>query len=411
MATLDRILPTGAASVGLALPPRGFYLGAFVLRTGSAMEVILDRVVMREVRMPLRTPFLSSSGVEHIRRVVLLELFDADGATAWSECVGLETPSYLPDTVDTAWLALRKWVIPAVLGRRFGSPMEAAWIAGRGIRGHNPAIAAVEMGIWILFAEKGRLPLFSLLGGTRPRVEVGVSLGLQPSEAVLREQVQACIGEGYRRVKLKIQPGADMMFLAAARDELGLDGLLMADANSAYTLADLPTFRAMDELGLLMIEQPLEWDDLVRHAQLQRDIRTPICLDESLLRLSHVEAMVHLGAGRIVNLKPGRVGGFGEAIRIHDYCRAQGVPVWCGGMLETGIGRACNVALASLPHFNLPGDISPSKRYWEHDLVVPEWEMSADGYINVPDRPGLGVEVDHEDINRLTIRKEVFAAG
>ncbi len=375
------------------------------------MEVVLDRIVLREVRLPLRTPFRSSSGEVHIRRVILLELFDRDGATAWSECVGLETPSYLPETTDTAWLALRKWVLPAALGHGFGAPGEAAEVLGRGIRGHRAAIAAVEMGIWTLFAQKELRPLSEVLGGVRTRVAAGVSLGFQSSETVLRERVRASASEGYRRIKLKIRPGQDISILEAAREELGANGLLMADANSAYTLADLAAFRAMDEIGLLMIEQPLEWDDLVLHAELQREMRTPICLDESLLRLSHVEAMVRLGAGKIVNLKPGRVGGFGEAIRIHDYCREAGIPVWCGGMLETGIGRACNVALASLPHFVLPGDLSPSARYWEEDIVAPEWTMSEDGFLAVPDRPGLGVEVDHERIDRLTTRKAVFEAG
>jgi O-succinylbenzoate synthase len=269
------------------------------------------------------------------------------------------------------------------------------------------AKGAVEMGFWGLEAELSQVPLAELLGGTRGRIATGISLGIQASPEALVERVRRALDEGYRKVKIKIKPGADLAYLKAARRAFGDATRLMADANNSYTVADFDHLARFDELGLLMIEQPLAWDDLVRHAALQKRLETPLCLDESITSRDRAEDMITLGSGRIVNVKPGRVGGFSESKAIHDLCRANGVPVWCGGMLESGVGRAYNVALASLKGFTLPGDVSPSARYWAQDVVDPEWTMD-DGMVKVPwDRPGLGVTVDVEHVEALTVRYEV----
>ena len=280
----------------------------------------------------------------------------------------------------------------------------------RAIRGHPMAKAAVEMGAWTLLAERDGVSLARLLGGTRAAIATGISIGIQASPAQLADKAAAALAQGYRRIKMKIRPGADIEFIAAAREALGPDAPLMADANSAYTLAHADHLADLDACRLQMLEQPLAQDDLRRHAQLQDRLATPICLDESIPHAAAAEDMLALRAGRIVNVKAGRVGGFTQAVAIHDLCRRHAVPVWCGGMLESGIGRACNVALASLPNFTLPGDVSPSARYWERDVVTPEWTMDAGGMVTVPaDRPGLGVTVDIDRIDDLTVRQETLA--
>jgi O-succinylbenzoate synthase len=264
------------------------------------------------------------------------------------------------------------------------------------------------MGLWGVAAAQAGVPLAQLIGGVRDRIAVGISLGIQPSPQALADRASAAIAEGYQKVKIKIEPGRDIDFVRAAREALP-SAELMADANNAYTLADMAVFAELDEFNLMMIEQPLAHDDLVRHAQLQRSLRTALCLDESITSLERAQDMVTLGAGRIINIKPGRVGGFTSSLAIHDYCQQQGIPVWCGGMLESGIGRAYNVALASLPNFTLPGDLSPSRRYWEQDIVTPEWTMTPDGTMAVPlDRPGIGVDVDTARVDALTVRRAVM---
>ena len=378
----------------------------------------VERITLREIRLPLREPFRISSGVSHERRILLLELCDTDGTTAWSECVAPEAPNYTAETIDTAWLAISAWVAPRVLGTCFESPWNISPALERDFRGHNMAKAAVEMGAWALAAQHARVPLAHVIAdapGTlreagprsvRSRIETGISLGIQESPAALVERARAALAQGYRKVKIKIAPGADVEYVTAAREALGLDAPLMADANNAYTLDSSEPLELLDRLGLLMIEQPLAHDDLVRHATLQQRLRTPLCLDESITSVDRAADMLTLGSGRIINIKPGRVGGFAPAIAIHDLCRQHGVPVWCGGMLESGVGRAYNVALASLPNFTLPGDVSPSSRYWARDIVSPEWTMGFDGCITVPlDQPGLGVTVDVERVEELTVRR------
>ena len=367
----------------------------------SALEV-------RQILLPLREPFRISSGVVSERRILLARLEDEAGAVAWSECVAGEEPNYSSETVDTAWLALREWLAPRLLAGPV-SAADADAVLRRDLRGHRMASATLEMGMWELAARAAGVPLARLLGGLRDTVEVGISLGIQASPAALVERATAAAGAGYRRIKLKIGPGRDIAYVAAVREALGDDVVLTVDANSAYTPADSDHLSRLDAFGLAMIEQPLEAGDLVRHAALQRRLRTALCLDESITSAARAEDMIALGSGRIVNIKPGRVGGLGESRRIHDVCVAAGVPVWCGGMLESGVGRGYNVALASLPGFTLPGDISPSARYWERDVVVPEWTMT-DGLVRVPEGAGTGVEVDAGRVDDLTIRREVLLA-
>jgi O-succinylbenzoate synthase len=364
---------------------------------------------LREIRLPLREPFQISSGVVSERRILLLELTDASGVTVWSECVAGETPNYSPETVDTSWIAISEWIAPRVLGVGFAHPGDVHTALDRDFRGHNMAKAAVEMGMWAVAAEQAGLPLARMIGGTRETIATGISLGIQKSPAALVDKARAAIAEGYRKVKIKIKPGSDVEFVRAAREELGPDAPLMADANNAYTLDDIDSLVALDALDLMMIEQPLAWDDLVRHAELQRKLKTPVCLDETITSLDRAIDMQTLGSGRIINIKPGRVGGFGPSIAIHDFCEQHGIPVWCGGMLESGVGRSYNVALASLPNFTKPGDLSPSARYWDRDVVTPEWTMDASGMVQVPlTAPGIGVAVDVDRVDALTVRTQVI---
>lgn len=373
--------------------------------------ITLDRIVLREIRLTLREPFRISSGEMRERRILLLELFDKDGARAWAECVVDDEPNYSPETLDTAWPTIARVLAPRLLGRAIAAPGDVHALLEKDVRGHQMAKAALEMGCWGLAAEQAGLPLARLIGGTRERIATGISLGIQRDVHALIAKTTESLAAGYQKVKIKIAPGRDVDWVRAVRTAVGHEAHLMADANNAYTLADADRLMQLDDLDLMMIEQPLAWDDLVRHAELQRKLRTPLCLDESITSLDRAQDMVTLGAGRIINIKPGRVGGFTQSIAIHDYCESLGIPVWCGGMLESGIGRAYNVALASLPGFTMPGDLSPSARYWAKDVVTPEWTMDAEGMVRVPlDRPGLGVEVDRDHLDAITVRTEELRA-
>jgi O-succinylbenzoate synthase len=371
--------------------------------------VHLEKIVLREIRLALKEPFRISSGVMSERRILLLELSDADGGATWAECVAGEFPNYSYETIDTAWLAIREWLGPRVLGKAFESPELLHPVLEKNIAGHNMAKAAIEMGCWALTAQQRGVPLAQLLGGTRERVPTGISIGIQATPEALVQRAQRAVADGYRKIKVKIQPGADVAYVRAVREGLGEDVEIMADANSAYTSSDAAHLQQLDAFKLIMLEQPLHRDDLYRHSLLQRLLRTPICLDESITDFNRCADMIALHSGKIVNIKPGRVGGFGPARAIHDLCRENDIPVWCGGMLESGVGRAYNVALASLPNFSLPGDLSPSARYWDRDIVTPEWTMNADGMVTVPrTAPGLGVTVDVDRVDDLTIRSETI---
>jgi len=373
--------------------------------TGAGLRI--DRIIMREIRLDLREPFRISSGLMSARRIALLELYDETGARAWSECVAFQLPIYTPETIDTAWSAIREWLAPRILGRQFAGLEEVHDVLGKNVRGHNMAKAAVEMGCWGLAAVLQKTSLSKLLGGTRDRVPTGISLGIQPEPALLVQRAQAAVAAGYRKIKVKIQPGQDIEYVRAVRNALGDTIDIMADANSAYTLRDIEHLARLDEFELIMLEQPLGDDDLLRHAALQQRMTTPICLDESITSVDRAEDMIALRSGRIINIKPGRVGGLSVSKAIHDVAQRAEMPVWCGGMLESGIGRAYNVALASLPNFSLPGDLSPSARYWAQDIVTPAWTMDEDGMVHVPlNRSGLGVTVDEDLIEALAVRRE-----
>lgn len=366
----------------------------------------IERARLFLVPLALREPFVSSLGTVRERRILLLALDGTNGHTGWSECVAGEPTRYTPETTDSAWSALTGTLLPAVVGAEHA---DAAAVdeAVRAVGGAPMARAAVEMAAWDLFAKLLGIPLYEALGGEARAVPAGVSLGLEDDDALLR-RIEGFVAEGYRRVKLKIEPGRDVELLAKVRARFP-DVPLTVDANGAYSLADRARLRELDELGLGMIEQPLPADDLDGHAELQEVLRTPICLDESIRSAADARRALDLGACRIVNVKPGRVGGLIEAHRIHGLCLDRGVPCWCGGMHESGIGRAHNVALATLSGFTLPGDLSASARYWERDLVSPEWKLR-DGALTPLAAPGIGVTPELERIASLALRREEIVA-
>jgi O-succinylbenzoate synthase len=370
----------------------------------------LAAIELREIALPLKEPFRISSGATHHRRILLARVGDRAAAAGWGECVAGEAPYYSAETVDTAWLAITHWIAPHVLADRYDDPPHVHAVLEAGLRGHRMAKATVEMATWDLAATRAGVSLSAALGGSRAAVPTGISLGLQDSPPILAARAAEAVAEGYRRVKIKIARGRDRGDLAAVRDAVGPDVLLSADANAAYAPADTEHLRSLDEFGLRMLEQPFEPDDLLRHAMLQRTLRTPICLDESITSPARAADMIALRSGQAINIKPGRVGGLTPALAIHHLAAEHGIAVWCGGMLESGIGRAHNVALASLPHFDFPGDLSPSARYWARDIVHPEWTMH-DGMLTVPrDRAGIGVEVDLEFLSSRTVRLETIRA-
>jgi o-succinylbenzoate synthase len=371
----------------------------------------IQQLALREIRLPLKEPFRISSGELTDRRILLVELVSSDdGERVWSECVAFERPNYSSETLDTAWIALRDYIAPRVLGVSIDGPGRVHGILEKDFRGHRMAKAAVEMAAWTLAAERKGVSLTTQLRGERDRIPIGISLGIESSPDALVAKASAAVAAGYRKIKIKIGPGTDVEYVAAVRAALP-HAPLMVDANNAYTLDDADHLALLDAFELIMIEQPLENEDLVRHAALQRKLRTPVCLDESITSVNRAEDMIELGSGRIINIKPGRVGGFSPSLAIHDLCVRHAVPVWCGGMLETGIGRAYNVALATLPGFTIAGDLSPSARYWKRDIVTPEWTLDGDGMMRVPiDRPGLGVTVDEDFIDDLTVRRETIDA-
>ena len=355
--------------------------------------------------MDLVSPFVTSMGTEYDEEHIIVRV-DGEGVTGWGESVAEGTPYYSYETVPTAWHILSDFLIPSVLNIDITGAEEALKLYSR-VRGHMMAKAGLEAAIWDAIAKSKGISLSKLLGGTRPKVDVGVSIGIQSDENLLIKKVESYLSEGYKRIKIKIAPGNDIRFIDALRREFP-DILLQVDANSAYTLDDIDLFRKMDSFKLILIEQPLGYEDIFDHSKLQREINTPVCLDESIHSLDDTRAAIELGSCRIINIKPGRVGGFTESKLIHDYCASKNVPVWHGGMLESGIGRAGNVALASLPNFTLPGDISASKRYYKQDIVEPEFVVNADGTMDVPVKPGIGVEVNMKMLKKVTVRSKVF---
>jgi O-succinylbenzoate synthase len=367
----------------------------------------IDKVEVRELALPLRFPFETSFGRTTAKEFLLVSV-SADGVTGYGECVADRDPYYLPETNGTVWHVLSEFLIPLVLGREIEHPRAVLPLLAR-VRGHEMAKAALEMAVWELEARRQGVPLRHVLGGAKTRIETGVSVGLQDDEATLLTKVETEIAAGYRRIKIKIKPGHDVALVRALRQRFG-PVPLMVDANSAYTLDDVDTLRALDAFDLMMVEQPLAWDDVLDHVALQRDLATAICLDESIRSPDLARQAVDLGACRIINIKAGRVGGFASSLAIHDLCLARGVPVWCGGMLESGIGRLANVHLQTLPGFSLPGDTSASARYFEEDLVDPPVVVSPEGRIAVPDRPGIGHDIVWPRIERATVTRREWVA-
>lgn len=367
--------------------------------------MVIDAAEIYHVSMRLQRPFETSFGVELDRHCLVIRL-EADGLVGWGECVAGRLPDYSYETAETGWHITETCLLPAILGAQVDGPSEYRELTAS-VRGHPMAKAGVELALWDLQARAGGGSLAELLGSGRTAVEVGVSLGIQSDTEALLALVGQRLDEGYRRVKLKIKPGHDLEPVEAVRSAFP-DLALQVDANAAYPPTDFANLEALDEFGLLLIEQPYGKDELLAHAALQERISTPVCLDESIESASQANQALELGACQIINIKSGRVGGLTEAVAIHDLCRGRQVPVWCGGMLETGIGRAANLALAGLPGFVLPGDISASDRYYAVDIARPRFKLNPDGTISVPDGLGLGVEVDLQALERFTLRKERF---
>lgn len=366
----------------------------------------IERIELHYISMPLVHPFRTSFGRETMRPCVLVAVY-SDGLMGWGECVAMEGPYYSAETTATAWHMLREFLAPMLVGQEIADPADAARITKR-VRGNPMARAAVENACWDLVAKAQDKPLHELLGGVRDRVEVGVSIGIQPTIGQLVDRVDMFVDLGYGRIKCKIEPGWDTEPLTAIR-ERHPDIKLMGDANSAFTLEDAPMLRELDDLDLLMIEQPLAYNDIADHARLQAQLKTPVCLDESIHSVPDVQAAIDLHACRIINLKVGRVGGLSAALTIHDMCNDADIGMWCGGMLETGIGRSVNVHLATLPNFTLPGDISATDRYYAADIADPPFVLDAsDSTMHVPDGPGIGVDVLEDRIAGYRLQHATF---
>ena len=369
-------------------------------------QLRVDGVEIRLVRLALLEPFETSFG-KIDSRLIFLICINAGGLRGWGEVVASEKPLYSYETVGTAFHVIKDFLAPAVLDEPLTGIDDLAQRFSQ-FRGHNMAKAGLELAFMDLLAQVKSESLSSLIGGERKHIAVGVSLGIQRTTADLLKRVERYVDLGYQRIKLKIKPGWDIDVVAEVR-RVYPDLLLSVDANSAYTLADVNQLRRLDDFNLLMIEQPLPNDDLVDHAQLQKLLTTPLCLDESIVNRRQAKAALDLESCRIINIKIGRVGGYSEALAIHDLCNERGIPVWCGGMLESGIGRAHNIALASLPGFTLPGDISASARYFERDLISPEVTVAAEGTVAVPDEIGLGFQVEVPFIESRTETRVYFS--
>ena len=368
--------------------------------------MFIRKVELREIRMELLHPFRTSFGVTRNRRILLVKVWDDDETSGIGEVTAGEGPFYCHETVDTASYILTQFVIPRLLGRQLEGPAEISSIVGD-IRGHAMAKAGLEAAAWDLEARRHGVPLWVFIGGTRAVIDSGVSIGIQPSIEDLLAKIQVAVDSGYQRIKIKIERGWDVDVVRQVREAFPRIRL-MVDANSAYTLEDVELFRQMDRYNVMMFEQPLHYEDMVDHAELQKSIETPICLDESIHSADDARKAIRIGACRIINIKLGRVGGHAGARAVHDVCRDHGIPVWCGGMLESGVGRAHNVALSSLENFSLPGDVSASRRYWTRDVVSPPIEVSASGQISQRSEPGIGHEVDQEWLERVTANVQIF---
>jgi O-succinylbenzoate synthase len=367
----------------------------------------IERIELKIVRLHLIRPFTTSSSSKTYLDHILVRVVTDEGVTGWGECASPSDPYYCPETTETCWHLLKDFLGPLVLGKPWETIDQLVGFYAN-VKGNNFAKAGLEMACWDVLATRAGRPLAELLGGTRAEIISGVSLGIEPDISRLYAVIDQYLGEGYRRIKLKIGPGKDYDVVRAVRERYP-DILLQVDANSAYTLAQLPLLKALDDFNLLLIEQPLAHDDIVDHARLQAELRTPICLDESIHSAEDARKALDLGSCRIINIKVSRLGGLREAKRVHDLCQARGVPVWCGGMHEFGIGRAANVAISSLPGFTLPGDVSGSDKYYRQDLVEPPI-LAPNGAIPVPRAAGLGYTVIEERVAQHTLRELTLTA-
>ncbi len=367
----------------------------------------IEAITLREIQMPLVHFFETSFGRTYSRRILLITVH-CDGVDGWGESVVGEDPFYSSEWIESAWPTLTTYLIPMLLGRRVESGRDIPALLTK-VRAHRMAKSGLENAVWDAEAKQKQQPLWKLLGGTRKEIPCGVSIGIQDSVEQLLDKIDTELKAGYRRIKVKVKPGWDVNVLEKIRSGWA-DITLSCDANSAYTLDQVEHLRKFDQFNLLMIEQPLWNDDIYYHARLQKELRTSICLDESIVNARSAAFALDTGACRIINIKVGRVGGFSEAIGVHDAAQAHKVPVWCGGMLETGIGRAHNIALSALPNFSLPGDVSASKRYWKEDIVDPEVTVSREGMIGITDEPGTGYQIKADLIEKLTVRKQTLRA-
>lgn len=362
--------------------------------------MLIKEVNVRKMKMMMKNPFTTSFGTFQEKDFLLVEVKDELGNSGWGESVAFHSPWYSEETLETNLHMIRDFLVPIILDTEISHPDEVSERFAH-LRKNNMAKSAVEGAVWDLFAKRNKITLAAALGGEREKIEVGISIGINENLDELVETVRGFIDEGYKRVKVKIKPGFDVNVMRELRKHFP-DVPMMADANSAYRLADTELLKELDEFNLTMIEQPLASDDIVDHAKLQPELKTPICLDESIHSLEDTRKALELGSTKIINIKIGRVGGLTEAKKIHDYCMEHGIPVWCGGMLESGIGRAHNVALTTLPNFILPGDTAGSSRYWHEDIISPEVTVE-DGYITVPEAPGIGYEVNLDAVDKYTV--------
>ena len=365
----------------------------------------IESIVLREIHIRLKSPFETSFGVVQNRRILLVEVI-ADGVSGWGEVTAGETPSYNSETTDTAWHVISDFIAPTMIGKTIPSASDVPILLAQ-IRGHEMAKSGLENALWDIEARQKGISLSRLLGGTFEEISCGVSLGIRENPPSLIKRVAEELSSGYQRIKLKIKPGKDFEFVAAVRKEFP-EIRLSVDANSAYRLDDVAHLKKFDDFHLLMMEQPLSWDDIYAHSKLQAQIQTAICLDECIHNTGHALTAIELKACRIINIKLGRVSGHTEARKMQQSCQERSIPVWCGGMLESGIGRAHNIAMSTLPGFTLPGDVSASKRYWEEDIIEPAVEVGRYGTIRVPQTPGLGYAVRRDLIEKLTVRRNIW---
>ncbi|MBA2525921.1 MAG: o-succinylbenzoate synthase [Pyrinomonadaceae bacterium] len=366
----------------------------------------ISSIELREIRLPLIHFFETSFGRTTERRIVLARVISKDGAQGWGECTAGEGPFYSDEWTDGSWATLKEFLAPMVVGKEFANAAQAFSLM-KPVRGHRMAKAAIETACWDLEAKSAGMPLWKHLGGIQTEIPCGVSIGIQNTPEDLLEKIERELEAGYQRIKIKIKPGWDVNIIERVRRSFP-DIRLMGDANSSYTLSDVPLFRQLDRFDLMMLEQPLAHNDIFDHAELQKQIKTPVCLDESVHSSEDARHAIGLGSCRIINVKLGRVGGHAEAKRVEKVCRENNIPVWCGGMLESGIGRAHNIAMATLAGFTLPGDVSASSRYWAEDIIEPPVTVTAQGTIVAPSKPGLGFDVNTARIDSLTVRKETI---